>query len=107
MNESYNEKDGAQSTNYGKRKDIESFPIKSEQYYNDIESVLDFEFSLGFLIVGIFTFLPLFFNFIYIRSTNVHARRISTASIVIGSTYFAVFFILANAIQLSKYSFMY
>ncbi|KAM9998314.1 hypothetical protein ACTFIY_007988 [Dictyostelium cf. discoideum] len=91
-NNNYEENEnGAQFKIYNKDKEINNPQIKFVQY--DLDYKLDYEFSLGFLIVGIFSWFPLFFNFIYIRSQNAHARRISAASIVIGSSYFIFFFL--------------
>ncbi|KAN0031216.1 hypothetical protein ACTA71_010299 [Dictyostelium dimigraforme] len=93
MNNNNDENENGAELKPFRGKELESSLINDYRQY-DVFYKLDLDFSLAFLIVGIFSWVPLFFNFFYIRSQNVHARRISVASLVIASSYFVVAFIM-------------
>ncbi|KAM9980078.1 hypothetical protein ACTFIZ_006323 [Dictyostelium cf. discoideum] len=91
MNDNDNEENGAELRPVKKDNEIESLSINLDQY--EVNYKLDFKISLTLLLVGLFTWIPLLFNIKYIRSQNVHARRMSVVSIVFASSYFAILFI--------------
>ncbi|KAM9959789.1 hypothetical protein ACTFIR_000888 [Dictyostelium discoideum] len=81
------------SPEFKKGNEICKNKLKSESNPNEFEH--DYPFSLTFIIMGVFFWLPLLFNIVYIRSPNIHARRIAFASI---SIYFiAIIFTVAVA----------
>ncbi|KAM9980060.1 hypothetical protein ACTFIZ_006327 [Dictyostelium cf. discoideum] len=96
--------------NDSKKYDIEStsgaspeFKKENEIYFNKFKSnpkefEHDYPFSLTFIILGVFVWLPFLFNIVYIRSPNIHARRIAFASIILAGIYFiAIIFCAAIA----------
>ncbi|KAM9950724.1 hypothetical protein ACTFIT_011999 [Dictyostelium discoideum] len=71
---------------------------KNKSESNSKEFEHDYPFSLTFIILGVFFWLPLLFNIVYIRSPNIHARRIVFASIILAGIYFiAIIFVLVVA----------
>ncbi|KAM9979957.1 hypothetical protein ACTFIZ_006215 [Dictyostelium cf. discoideum] len=105
MNDNDNEENenGAELRPIKKDNEIESLSINPDQYEANYK--LDFKISLILLLVGLITWIPFVFNINYIRSQNVHARRMSVVSIVFASSYFAVGFILsANVISMNNYN---
>ncbi|KAM9976566.1 hypothetical protein ACTFIR_010408 [Dictyostelium discoideum] len=70
--------------------------FKSESNPKEFEH--DYPFSLTFIILGVFVWLPFLFNIVYIRSPNIHARRIAFASLILAGIYFiAIIFTVAAA----------
>ncbi|EAL66178.1 hypothetical protein DDB_G0282637 [Dictyostelium discoideum AX4] len=89
-NNNYEENEnGAQFKLYNKDKEINNPQTKFDQ--NDLDYKLDYEFSLGFLII----------------SQNSHARRMSATSIVIGSSYFIFFFLFWVVLTVPKEYYYY
>ncbi|EGC32657.1 hypothetical protein DICPUDRAFT_81532 [Dictyostelium purpureum] len=47
----------------------------------------DCAYSVTFFVLGFFFFFPFFFNFAYLKSPHCYARKISLASLIVGSLY--------------------
>ncbi|EGC32658.1 hypothetical protein DICPUDRAFT_155357 [Dictyostelium purpureum] len=47
----------------------------------------DRAYSVTFFVLGFFFFFPFFFNFAYLKSPHCYARKISLASLIVGTLY--------------------
>ncbi|EGC30493.1 hypothetical protein DICPUDRAFT_41377 [Dictyostelium purpureum] len=64
----------------------------------------DYSYSITFLVLGIFFFLPLIFNMAYIRSPNNKARNIALASLILASCQFVTIIFVTAVLCSTNYS---
>ncbi|KAK5584795.1 hypothetical protein RB653_006412 [Dictyostelium firmibasis] len=84
-----------ENQNGAELKQIKRVEESRNQYIlrENIDYSHDCPYSIAFVILGVFFWLPFLFNIVYIRSPNTHARRIAIASVILASIYFSALFV--------------